>query len=117
MNPLRQPKFVNTKKLLVPDDQSYVEEPFGESFYPGASVGYSRVTVTNLKYATVNRHATGKVVHEFYTAKDFPVITKRTDVKSKRGKDGPGSIRSLLKINTRDYFATTQGFIIELNDI
>lgn len=119
-NPLRQPKFFSTKKLLVPDDHSYFEEPFGESFYPGASVGYSRVTVRNYIPSTANpvkRHGTGMVVHEFYTAKDFPVITKRTDVEHRRGKDSPGSIRSLLKINVRDYFAATQGFVIELNDM
>ncbi len=116
-NSLRQPQFVTTKKLLVPDDQSYVEEPFGESFYPSPSVGYSQVTVTNLTNTAVSRHATGRVVHEFYTAKDFPVITKRTGITSRRGKDGPGSIRSLLKINTRDYLAATQGFVIELNDM
>lgn len=118
-NPFRQPKFVNTRKLLVPDDQSYVEEPFGESFFPSASVGYSRVTVKNIDRTSigVKRHATGKVVHEFYTAKDFPTITKRTDVKFRRGKDNPGSLNSLLKINVRDYFAATQGFAIELNDM
>lgn len=118
-NPFRQPVFVNTRKLLVPDDQSYVEEPFGESFYPSASVGYSRVTVRNIDRSSigVKRHATGKVVHEFYTAKDFPTITKRTGIKFRRGKDNPGSLNSLLKINVRDYFAATQGFAIELNDM
>jgi hypothetical protein len=116
-NPLRQPVFVNEKKLMVPDDQSYVEEPFGESFYPSASVGYSRVAVKNLQHANLTRHATGSVVHEFYTAKDFPVITERTSIYHRRGKDGPGSIRSLLKIDVRDYMAATQGFKIELNDM
>lgn len=116
-NSMKQPIFVSTKKLMVPDDHSYVEEPFGESFFPSPSVGYSQVTVTNLKRSNVTRHATGKVVHEFYTAKDFPTITKRTNIKFKRGKDSPGSLNSLLKINVRDYFAATQGFVVELNDM
>jgi len=116
-NSFKQPIFVNTKKLLVPDDESYVEEPFGESFFPSPSVGYSMVTVKNIQRTNVTRHATGKVVHAFYTAKDFPTITARTGVESRRGKDGPGSLRSLLKINVRDYFAATQGFVIELNDM
>ena len=109
-NSFKQPIFVNTKKLLVPDDESYVEEPFGESFFPSPSVGYSRVTVTNIQRTNVTRHATGKVVHEFFTAKDFPTITARTGVESRRGKDGPGSLRSLLKINVRDYFCCRAGF-------
>jgi len=116
-NSFKQPIFTSTKKLLVPDDESYMEEPFGESFFPSPTVGYSRVTVKNIQRANVTRHATGKVVHEFFTAKDFPTITARTGVESRRGKDGPGSIRSLLKIDVRDYFAATQGFVIELNDM
>lgn len=116
-NPFKQPIFVTSKRLLVPDGESYVEEPFGETFFPGASVGYSQVTVRNIQRTNVTRHATGSVVHQFYTAKDFPTITSRTDVTSRRGKDGQGSLRSLLKINVRDYFAATQGFAIELNDM
>ncbi len=94
-----------------------MEEPFGESFYPGPSVGYSMVTVKNISRAGVSRHATGKIVHEFYTAKDFPTIATRTGIIQKRGKDNPASLRSLFKINTRDYMAATQGFAIELNDM
>lgn len=116
-NCFKQPIFVSEEKLWVPDDQSYVEEPFGETFFPSPSVGYGRVTVKNLQRTNVSRHATGSVVHEFYTAKDFPTITSRTEVYKRRGKDDPGSIRSLLKINTRDYLAATQGFVIELNDM
>ncbi len=116
-NPFKKPVFVTEKKLLVPDDKSYVEEPFGETFFPSAGVGYSKVTVKNLQRTNVTRHATGSVVHEFYTAKDFPTIVNRTDLYHRRGKDGPGSIRSLLKINVRDYMAATQGFVIELNDM
>lgn len=116
-NPFKQPIFSSVKKLLVPDDESYVEEPFGESFFPSPTVGYSYVTVKNIQYANVTRHATGKTIHQFYTAKDFPTITDRTRVEHKRGKDGPGSLRSLLKIDVRDYFAATQGFVIELNDM
>ncbi len=116
-NPFKQPVFVDEKKLMVPDDKSYVEEPFGETFFPSPSVGYSRVTVKNIQRANVTRHATGSVVHEFYTAKDFPTITNRTDLYHRRGKDGPGSIRSLLKIDVRDYMAATQGFVVEVNDM
>jgi hypothetical protein len=116
-NPHRQPVFTSTKKLLVPNDESYVETPFGEMFYPSPSVGYSRVSVKNIPRAGVTRHATGATISEFYTAKDFPTLTSRTTVKFKRGKDGPGSIRSLLKINARDYFAATQGFVVETNDM
>ncbi|MFL5763545.1 MAG: hypothetical protein ACJ77K_06340 [Bacteroidia bacterium] len=116
-NPFRQPLPYDTKKLMVPNDNFYQEEPFGESFFPTPSVGYSKVTVKNLHRSYVTRHATGKVVHEFYTAKDFPTITTRTDVNHVRAKDSPFSIRSLLKINVRDYLTAAQGFVVEVNDM
>jgi hypothetical protein len=116
-NPWRKPLFNDVEKMLIPNDQFYQEEPMGESFFPTPSVGYSKVTVKNLSRNNVTRHATGKVVHEFYTAKDFPIIVKRTDVAYKRGKDDPFSIRSLFKINVRDNLTAAQGFSVELNDM
>jgi hypothetical protein len=116
-NPWKQPVFFEIKKLLVPDDKHYLEEPFGETFFPSASVGYSRVTVRNLQRAGVTHHATGKVVHEFYTAKDFPTITERTDILPKRDKSDPLSLSSLLSIDVRDFMTASQGFKIELNDM
>lgn len=116
-NPFRQPVFFEEKNLLAPDDEHYVEEPFGESFFPSPNVGYSRVTVKNLQYSTVKHHATGQVVHEFYTAKDFPTITGHTDIGSQHDKTSPVSIASLLKIDVKDYMTTSQGYVIELNDM
>ncbi|MFM9986070.1 MAG: hypothetical protein ACKVOK_12600 [Flavobacteriales bacterium] len=116
-NPWKQPIPYGQEKKMIPDERFYQEEPVGEMFFPGASVGYAKVTVRSLSYENVTRHATGKVVHEFYTAKDFPTLVSRTDVGIKHGKDGPGSIRSLLKINVRDYMTASQGFSIELNDM
>lgn len=116
-NPFRQPIPYDIKKLMVPNDEFYQEEPMGESFFPSPSIGYSKVTVKNLPRPNVTRHATGKSVHEFYTAKDFPTITKRTSVNAVRAKDDPWSLRSLLKINVRDYLTAVQGFVVELNDM
>lgn len=116
-NPFRQPVFNDVKKLGVPDDRFYQETPTGECFFPTPDVCYSRVTVKNLHHDNVNRHATGAVVHEFYTAKDFPTIVSRTDVNHKRGKDSPFTLTALLKINVRDYLTAAQGFCIELNDM
>src|ERR1043165_8206486 len=116
-NPWRQPLFSDVKKLLAPDDRFYQEEPMGECYFPSPSVVYSKVTVKNLQRTNVTRHATGKVVHEFYTAKDFPTIVNRTNPNFVRAKDPPWSLRSLLKINVRDHMTVTQGFSVELNDM
>ena len=116
-NPWKQPVCFNEKKLLVPDDEHYMEEPFGESFFPSPSVGYSRVTVKNIQYANVKHNATGKVVHTFYTSKDFPTIATRTDIDTKPEKNSPVGLNSLLKINVKHYMTASQGYVIELNDM
>lgn len=119
-NPLRQPVLYGKKKqqkLLVPDDRFYQEEPYGESFFPSPTVGYSKVTVQSYipTGVEVNRHGTGKVVHEFYTAKDYPVITDRTDLDVVENKS-PLPLR-LLHIVQKDFLYASQGFVVELNDM
>lgn len=130
-NPFRQPYFYGKENLLAPDDRFYQEEPFGESFFPSASVGYSKVTVSNLKRGmdlnndfiiqdderNVIRHATGKVVHEFHTCKEFPTITKMTKMDYWRDEVSPFSVLSIFNFDTKDYFTASQGFVVELNDM
>lgn len=121
-NPFRQPVFYHEKYILAPDDDYYQEEPFGESMFPGPSVGYSRVTVRNLvkddptnTSLKVRRHATGAVVHEFYTAKDFPTKATRTNMHKERHKPNP--VAKFLKFFVKDYMTTTQGYQVVLNDM
>ena len=114
-NPFRQPVFFSEERLLAPDDQHYMEKPFGESFFPSPSVGYSQVTVKNLQRNNVTQHATGKIVHEFYTAKDFPTLVDQTDLQVKHK---PASFLSkMLKFNTREHMNTSQGYVVETNDM
>jgi hypothetical protein len=120
-NPLKQPLFTKTKNLLAPDDEHYIEEPLGESFYPSPSVGYSRVTVTNLTAtngakANLGTHKTGKTVHQFYTSRDFPVIATRTKLNAKQ-KSNKKTLGSIFKLNIRDYISTSQGYSVILNDM
>ncbi|MEP7265096.1 MAG: hypothetical protein ABI772_11390, partial [Bacteroidota bacterium] len=117
-NPWKQPVFYEAKKLLAPDDRFYMEEPFGESFFPGAAVGYSRVEVRNLPQQNdLQRHGTGKTVNEFYTAYDFPTITERTTLEYKRGKSDPWSLSSIFSIDVKDFVTVSQGYMIEVNDM
>lgn len=112
-NPFRQPIFITEDKLLAPSEHSYVEEPFGESFFPSASVGYRKVTVKNI--IPEDEKGSGKVVHDYYTAKDFPTITSRTSTKNIRTK--PTNVGSLLDLHNIDYMVASQGFVVELNDM
>jgi len=114
-NPFREPVFFKEEKKLVPDDESYLERPFGESFFPAASVGYSKVTVKNLQHTNVKRHATGYTVQEFYTAKDFPTIVREVPLEAKHKRTNP--ILSLLRVTMKDYMTVSQGYVIELNDM
>lgn len=114
-NPFRLPVAFSEKLTLAPDLDYFQEEPFGECFFPSATVGYSKVTVKNLQYAAVKRHATGSVVNEFYTAKDYPVITSRTPMDARPKKTG--ALFQMLKLKVKDYLTASQGFCIELNDM
>lgn len=122
-NPLKQPVFYDVNNLMVPDDKFYQETPYGESFFPSASVGYSEVTVRNLERKDedenkiVTRHATGKVVHNFYTAKDYPTLTKRTAIDQHRDKSNPFTIFSLFSTKSKDVMTASQGYAIEVNDM
>src|SRR5690606_35203726 len=97
------------------------EKPFGESFYPGAMVGYRRVTVTSLRHDQVRKHGTGSMVHEFYTAKDFPIPeTDRTDKNDKSSP--PFDPLALLKnlfigAKSKHVKLVSQGYAIETNDM
>jgi hypothetical protein len=118
-NPFRQPVYnTSTANTLAPSDNFYQELPFGESFFPSPSIGYSKVVVRNIPVANVNSNATGWTEHEFYTAKDFPTYTGRTDIDYQRPKtDLKSVIKKLLKIDVKDYLTVSQGFKIELNDM
>lgn len=114
-NSWKQPIAFSDEHLLAPDDEHYMETPLGESFFPAPTVGYSRVTVRNLQRNNVNRNATGKVVHEFYTAYDFPTKVRETDLDKKPKKTNP--IIKLFTFKDKDYMTASQGFAIELNDM
>lgn len=102
------------KNKLAPNDFMFDEGPIGESFFPGPSVGYRKVTVKSLADPTTKRHATGKTVSEFYTAYDFPVITNYTPIQS---DFSPKFKLSGFVGFTRDFATASQGFSIELNDM
>jgi hypothetical protein len=116
-NPWRQPYYYSTKVKLSPDERFYQEEPFGESMFPGPSVGYSRVVVQDeIDALYAASQGTGYVVNEFFTAKDYPTILDRTGIDQKR-KRSNFSLLSLIGVKMNDHSHTSQGFVIETNDM
>lgn len=122
-NPFKLPIGFERKNRILPDEEDYIDGPVGESFYPAATVGYSKVTVTNLTrdnspsspLKKVKKHGVGKTVNEYYTAKDFPVIVNYTSVNI--ANINPPMIDLLFFSATLKKVAASQGFEIILNDM
>lgn len=58
-------------------DKRQVDGPLGESLYPGAQVGYSRVVVQNIHSGETNP---GFEVKKFYTSYDYPTEVDHTTI-------------------------------------
>ena len=118
-NPFVQPVFETTKHLLAPDVDNYIEKPFGESFFPSPTVTYSRVEVKNLERKDgdrmVKKHATGRVVTEFYTSYDFPTEFDYTPIDTRVKK--PDNFSNPFFINEEQEMTMSQGFSIHTNDM
>jgi hypothetical protein len=110
-NVWRQPVHYRIKNLLAPDRLNFQMEPFGEQFFPSPIVGYSRVEISQLSYENVTKNTTGKVIHEFYTAKDFPTIARRIAPDPKR------VWIPIPFIFMKTQLSVSQGFCIETNDM
>jgi hypothetical protein len=113
-NVFRKPVTFSNRNILAPDESNYQIEPYGEQFFPTASVGYASVTIKNLQRNNVTRNATGKVVHEFYTAKDFPTFAARTTMDFKRLKIP--SVNFFFGVMV-DAMSASQGFVVQTNNM
>lgn len=112
-NPLLQSTGSFLNSAIAPELYYYKTEPFGESFFPAPSIGYSKVKVTDISDPTIKNNETGFELYDYYTCRDFPVITNRT---LKLGVPMQSSgLSSLFGSQTR--YTASQGFYIELNDM
>lgn len=118
-NPLIQPVFVTEKRVLAPDEENYMEKPFGESYFPSAKVTYSRVSVKNIERIkggeVLTKHATGEVITEHFTTKDYPTIVDQT--KMEVHEDKPGILGKILNIKEKKHLTLSQGYLVHLNDM
>jgi hypothetical protein len=115
-NPFRQPVNYKQKQFLGLDNYYYIEEPFCESYFPAASVGYSKVSVKSVGTGdaeTVNR--TGLSVSEFFTAKDYP--TKVDVLGLDQKKPLTSKIFKVIGGISYDILGLSQGYSVELNDM
>lgn len=124
-NPHRVPFKYSSDDFVYQKEELYIEAPIGESFYPGADVGYSRVMVKNITRTEEldgsgnhkNRGSASPVmIHEFYTSKDFPVIERHTQIQNDDIYNLmiPVPFIGVSMFNNRGY---SQGYSIHLNDM
>lgn len=117
----------SSSSLFKSDYNMFVETPIAKSYYPGESVGYSKVTVRSIdaqELYTANAganlpqsNAAPLSIYEFYTPKDFPIVVKETD-------NGPYTKPIFIPIPVLGLFTTTkrrqaksQGYTVVINDM
>jgi len=132
-NPLRYAKKYVKSIPLLSKNNLFFEYPVNESYFPGAQVGYSKVSVMSLAAAALKDKipkqfqgtqvfpenvaygTTGMTVHEFYTAKDFPVITDETEKLNKPFKlTVPVPLMGSISVSK---LTASQGYSIITNDM
>jgi hypothetical protein len=116
-NPLRQPISYQQKIKGALSNMFYLEQPFGESFFPAPSVGYRKVTIKNIDEtgAADPENETGQIVNEFYTAKEFPTLVSETPMQKNEVK--PKSKMNLFGGLQYHELVLSQGYAIYLNDM
>ena len=109
-NPYRNPVPYSAESGRgIPSVDFFQEEPFGESFFPAASVGYSSVKVSSI-HEQYGRSSQALDEYLFYTAKDYPVRVDYTEKDAKETLD-----RSL---NSQfEEAKVMQGYCIQMNDM
>lgn len=116
-NPFHQPiEYVEQLSALGPVTLGYSEEPLGESVFPSAGVGYSKIRVRTINYRN-RKSANGYEETSFYTAYDFPTLTDRSLLDNDTKKRYKPALSNFLRIDARNYLTMSQGFKVELNDM
>ena len=116
-NAMRYPVYDEVKGLFFVEDEMYCEEPYGESYFPAANVGYSQVIVRTYTPDNVNFSTAGIQRHEFYTARDFPIVVSQTNLCCM--VDPVPNVLQLITAGFKQQSSScySQGYLIELNDM
>jgi hypothetical protein len=116
-NPFHLPiEYVEKASIIGPAAAAYTEEPLGESFYPGAAIGYSKVRVRSI-HTTGTRSANGYSETQFYTSYDFPTSWDWSVLDNSTKKRYKPLLNNFLRVNSMNYLTLAQGFKVELNDM
>ena len=129
-NPLRYVEKFNVHIPALPDYPLFSQFPVNEGYYPSPRVGYRKVTVKSIATAAKIEQAngsseyeglsfptgistTGVTIQEFYTYKDFPIISSHSSVEYEEDTGfGFG-----FGFKTTSHTGASQGYMIELNNM
>jgi len=121
--PYRKPIRYSSQYFINANENLYMEEPIGESYFPAATVGYSRVIVKNIKQTEtpsstteVTKTKEGITVYEFYTTKDFPYAMNPRRVNPPASFNPKIPIPFIGSISFENH-GFTQGFDFATNDM
>lgn len=129
-NALHTPVEYEQSTLLGTTSNMYLNKPILEEYYPGASVGYRKVTVESLApdqadlsdnkqidgSLKIEKTTAPQTIYEFYTPKDFPVICDETDLSSDPAVINPIIIPGVYSSFSKRK-ARSQGYSVILNDM
>jgi len=113
------------RNFLGFNKQQWLDIPVMEQYFPGAQVGYSKVTVKNLSADNdlinpsndpTEHNGSGYQVKEFYTAKDYPTRWKVSEMDKQIIKNQQVNITDILGLSFGRAGAS-QGFSITTNDM
>lgn len=119
-NALKKPIWFNGNDQLInfQHQDLFLETPISEDVYPSARVVYGRVIQkrSGLNNPDLEVPQGTITVHEYYTAKDFPVKTDYTRLKQTKGFNFPLFVPfvGLTTVNNKGY---SQGYSVVLNDM
>ncbi|MFL5746677.1 MAG: hypothetical protein ACJ751_18515, partial [Niastella sp.] len=116
-NPFHLPiEYQEKISVMAPAAAMYSEEPLGEAFFPGASIGYRNVRVRSI-HTNKTRSANGYTESRFYTTYDFPTLWDYSVFDNDTKKRYKPALRNFLRIDAKNYLTVSQGFKVELNDM
>lgn len=100
-------------KIVAGKEKEKFEGPIGESLYGSASVGYSQIITKNIHSGETN---TGYNVSQFYTCKDFPLVSDYTDLAGNTKNDYL-PIPALYVNHTTNNVWAAQGYNFTINNM
>ncbi len=115
-NTLKQPHKYQRNIVGSFDLLFFVEEPIADMLFPSPSVGYGKVTVHQLTVEGTkdSQQRMGYNVTNFYTAKDFPTYSYKSEIKTNTRYL---NLPLVLLTKLIDFRTLSQGILVEINDM